>query len=318
MRYGKLSLAIGLILTVISISSSYFNIDLAQKFSPYMPFSYIPMMTLILTTAFCFVISGMITSLESMRRYKLFEESLPISKAKRYLLKTTFVSINTTIYWIVQAIIIGVIYFNGKYSVIFDILLYLEQTLLYVLIFLGFSMLFVFIGNYCGNIVSYFGSSFIAFLGSFFIRIVIVFFMRPILMISEKLEVIFYFSIAEKLDKPWLRPAGLIIGNPIDQKNVIAYFFIFTIILVAIGVLLTRYIEVERSGMFYNIKFINKLYYALLILVSAVVSLSMVPNYYYEDEVSMSLKLINWLIFIVLLFGFSKIYKYFFKAKLTF
>lgn len=266
---------------------------------------------------FALIVAGTVTSMESMTRYKLFDESVPISKAKKYLAKTVFATGKTAIFCITQILIVFIIYKVSPYSDVLDMESFVMKSLKIVLLFSGLTTMFTFLGNYCGNLISYLGSSFIAFLGFAFLRFLTDLFtyglLSGVIKIDKQQDRSFIIKTLDEMD--YISPFRIMFKD-YTPLSAVLMFFGLTVILVLVGIYISRYIKTERRGMFYTIKPVSYIYHILLTLTTSLILVNMFAGFIGNRQ-NIMLAISNWAIFILFALAFGKLYKYFFKAKLS-
>lgn len=275
----------------------------------------------ILVVLFSFLTVGNITSLEAMGRYKFFDESIPLSKRKKYLIKALFAVVCTASFFLIQMLLVYFIYSLSPYSQIMDLSELAVVTLKTLLGYTGVALTFTLIGSYCGNIVSYIGS-----IGVFMLQPMIfntVIFMTSINLLPDKISDVIISDGSDLLISSMLIPALSLFRGDVSgifyKEGVLGFFFlsrwlVISLFVILLGLFLSKYTKAERIGMFYIIEPVSKIYYVLLTALSAVIP---VVIFNFDIYVSESNIIVNWIVFLILLIGFGKLYKHLFKAKLS-
>lgn len=262
---------------------------------------------------FIFFVVGSITSLESMSRYKYFEESLPISNVKKYLAKGIFAILSSLIFFSIQISIVLMVQKISPYSEVIDSLGLLTTSAEYLVIAAGLTLLILFIGNYCGNFISYIGTVLFTIGNPIALLMSTASIKR---LFPEILADIFIMGMNSAMD----RLSNLVL-IPMD----IAYralfptliWIVFIVAITVLGMFISKHTKTERSGMFYTVEKIDKIYYILLIILTAQIPLRLVNSITRFSDITLDIGglILNWIIYIISMVGLSRLYKYFFEAK---
>lgn len=225
--------------------------------------SVIPMSMLII---FVFIVSGTVTSADSMLRVKLFEESAPISKRKKYLSKILFTSAFAAVFALAEILILFLIY---RFSAISEAVNYSELLygLLYMIITgISASAVLIFLGNMCGNIFSYAASAILAF-GGMSLLFIILFLLYPGYALESIMGEVYYEGLSYIDSTYWLNPYRLILISM--SFKIVLQTLLGSAAVGAAGYFLSEHMENERRGMFYMNRYMSRVYWLIALFISA-------------------------------------------------
>ncbi|MDO5708375.1 MAG: hypothetical protein Q4P31_07060 [Andreesenia angusta] len=258
---------------------------------------------------FIFIISGLFTSVETMTRAKIFDESLPISKGKKFLAKNIIMTISTVIYSILLFTILIILY---RFSPIWDAIDKSELLIGFfktTVVTTGFGFIMIFVGSICGNIISYIGTGILFSLGYSGFYVIVSMMIESLTYICIKESILYKFF---DLEHNYLSPAIALSEITSNSVESIIKFMLMSIIFIVIGYFIQDYNRTEYRGKFYTIRAAEKFFYVLAVLYSAFIIIVFSTDYPGSNIV------LNWVLFIIFIAIFSQIYKRLFKIKVEF
>lgn len=271
-------------------------------------------------TAFSFIAAALSTCIESMTRYKYFDESLPISKRKKFLSKVTGNIIMTFVYTVIVFASGVIIYRTSSFGNVID---YTKMPVLLIYVLMmsaSVSALFTLIGSFCGNIISYIPSAFMGFLGLLgiifpFVQAEVFFRGIDFAFIAEDKQLILGNLYEKAGEMDFLSHAGMV-GAEYSFIQMLIFTLVSLAIIIGLGMFIADRLENERRGMFYMNKTISKIYYIAAIIFSNTIVLLIFFSFVILTN-SLIITVIKIIFYLVITAVFALIYRYLFRIRLS-